>query len=251
MPEHKHETHPEEKPEVHHTHAAHKTKFRIKKLNLLWMIIAVLSIMLVISLVTCGFRTCPAAEKEIKNTAVSTANQFLYGNENSKVKIVEYSDFQCPFCARAVPMIKQIEQGYNADQVSIEFKQFPLSFHANSQKAAEASECARDQGKFAEYHDKLFANQGALDANSLKKYAQEFGLDTGKFNSCFDNGEKKAKVQSDFNQGIQAGVTGTPSFFINGKIIVGACPYTTFEAVVNAEIAGKSWIVTQCQPTVS
>jgi protein-disulfide isomerase len=110
---------------------------------------------------------------------------------------------------------------------------FPLSFHANAQKAAEAFECAADQGKAYEMYDKMFANQNALSVSDLKRYAQEIGLDTARFGSCLDNGEKAQAVNAQLDLGTQYGVEGTPTFFINGKKVVGAQPIDVFRQAIN------------------
>jgi len=155
------------------------------------------------------------------------------------VTIIEYSDFQCPYCSRVVPTIKKIEENYGGD-VKIIFKHFPLSFHPDAQKAAEASECARDQGKFWEYHDKLFENQVALKVDDLKKYARELGLDPAVFNSCLDSGEKESLVKSDLAEGQSKGVRGTPSFLINGQLVVGTQPYEKFAEVIDVMLEVES-----------
>lgn len=142
----------------------------------------------------------------------------LAGNPNATVKIVEFSDFQCPYCASATKVVTQILENYG-DQVSIEYKQFPLTnLHQYAFKAAEASECANDQGKFWEYGELLFANQKALTKRHLKSYAEQLSLDTETFNNCLDSGAKAKYVTADYNEGIGKGVEGTPTFFINGEI---------------------------------
>ena len=165
----------------------------------------------------------------------------------AKVTILEYSDFQCPFCSRVVPTIEQIKATYG-DKVNVIFKHFPLGFHENAQKAAEASECARDQGKFWEYHDILFDNQNNLGVSSLKRFAGDLGLDTGTFNSCLDSGEKAQVVKDDMAEGKAKGITGTPGFFIQGtdangrpmeEIISGAQPYPAFEEVIELILTGE------------
>jgi len=151
-----------------------------------------------------------------------------------KVTILEFSDFQCPYCSRAVPTINKIKETYG-NKVEITFKQMPLPFHEYAQKAAEASECARDQGKFWEYHDKLFANQGALSVNNLNQYAVELGLNKEKFNSCLDNGEKQDKVKADSSEAGKYGISGTPGFVLNCNIkIAGAYPYETFKSAIDS-----------------
>lgn len=111
--------------------------------------------------------------------------------------------------------------------------------HPNAQKAAEASECADDQGKFWEYHDLLFANQSALDVASLKSYAAQLGLDTATFDQCLDGGEKTAEWQKDEEDGTSYGVTGTPAFFINGVQVIGAQPFSVFQQAIDAALGGS------------
>ncbi|MFW5746018.1 MAG: DsbA family protein [Nanoarchaeota archaeon] len=152
--------------------------------------------------------------------------------------IDEYSDFECPFCSRAVPVIDQIKAQYG-DLVEIRFHHFALNFHPNAQKAAEASECARDQGKFWEYHDILYANQNALSVSALKSYAVQLGLDAQAFNQCLDSGEKSDIVMQDLQEGRQRGVSGTPTFFIGDEKIVGAQRFEVFEQAINAELAAQ------------
>lgn len=156
----------------------------------------------------------------------------IAGNENAKIKIVEFSDFECPFCGRAAPTVKAVSQKYG-DDVAVYYKHFPLSFHPSARPAALASECAAEQGKFAEYHDKLFTNQTALAASSLKQYAKDLGLDSAKFDQCFDTSKYSSKVDAQFAEGSSAGVNGTPTFFVNGEILVGAQPQASFEAVID------------------
>jgi len=164
------------------------------------------------------------------------------GSPDAKVTVVEYSDFQCPFCTRAFPTVKQVLKDYNG-KIKFYYKHFPLSFHQNAQKAAEAYECALDQGKQWEYHDKLFENsQGdgsGLNVPDLKRYAAELELDATAFNSCLDGGQKASKVGADTAEGSQNGVSGTPTFFINGEALVGAQPYSAFKAVIDAKLAAS------------
>ncbi|MFH1751188.1 MAG: DsbA family protein [Candidatus Micrarchaeota archaeon] len=159
------------------------------------------------------------------------------GKSDAKITIVEYSDFQCPYCERfyslTYPSI--ITDWIDTGKAKIIFKHFPLNqIHPNAQKAAEATECANDQGKFWEMHDIMFENQGAIQVTDLKKYAADLKLDTTKFNSCLDSGEKADKVNADLQEGIANGVTGTPSFFINGQNLVGAQPYSVFQQALQS-----------------
>ena len=154
-----------------------------------------------------------------------------------KITIVEFSDFECPFCGRAAPTVKQVLDTYG-DKVELVYKHFPLSFHPNAQKAGEASECAKDQGKFQEYHDTLFQNQQALGVDNLKQYADDLGLNTNKFNDCLDSGDKTDLVKADFAEGSSKGVSGTPTFFINGEQLVGAQPFTAFKEIIDRQLGG-------------
>lgn len=157
------------------------------------------------------------------------------GGKQAKVTIVLWSDFQCPFCSRVVPTLKQIEDSYG-DKVRVVFRQQPLPFHNNAKLAAEASLAAHEQGKFWPYHDKLFANQQSLDRASLERFAQELGLDVGRFKAGLDSGKFTKKVEEDSAQGMAVGANGTPTFFINGREFVGAQPFESFKKVIDEEI---------------
>jgi protein-disulfide isomerase len=157
------------------------------------------------------------------------------GPDNAAVTIVEFSDFQCPFCGRVFPTVEKLMKDYDG-KVRLVFRHFPLSFHPNAEKAAEAAACAQDQGKFWQMHDKMFTNQQKLAVDDLKSLAKDIGLDQGKFDKCLDSGEKAAMVSADEKDGEQAGVSGTPAFFINGIFINGAVPYEQFKETVDREL---------------
>jgi protein-disulfide isomerase len=157
------------------------------------------------------------------------------GPSSAPVTLIAFSDFQCPFCSRAVPVLKQIETEYKG-KVRMAFKNLPLPFHNNAQGAAEAGLAANEQGKFWEMHDKMFANQQQLDRPSLEKYAQELGLNMAKFKAALDSGKFKKKVEDDAKLGNSVGASGTPTFFINGKILVGAQPFDKFKEAIDAEL---------------
>ncbi|QQR92781.1 MAG: DsbA family protein [Candidatus Iainarchaeum archaeon] len=173
----------------------------------------------------------------------------MLGDPNAPVTIVEFSDFQCPFCQRFVSdAYPQIKTNYvDTGKVKIVFKHFPLSFHPFAQKASEAAECARTLSgdeKFWMMHDKMFANQSAIDVPDLKRYAKEIGLNETQFNACLDNGDTAAKVQADYTTGTSLGVSGTPSFVIgsgdNGTPLVGALPYASFKSAIDAALANAN-----------
>ena len=161
----------------------------------------------------------------------------LKGAESAIVTIVEYSDFECPFCGRVNPTMKQImETPEYAGKVRVIFKHNPLPFHKNAALAAEASLAAHAQGKFWEMHDKLFDNMKALTRPDLEKYATEIGLDMVKFKEALDKNTYKDAVAKDLADAGKAGVKGTPHFLVNGKAISGAQPFDAFKTVIDTEI---------------
>jgi protein-disulfide isomerase len=178
----------------------------------------------------------PAAPEGKQNIKLGDAP--VKGPSGAKVTVVLFSDFQCPFCSRAVPVLKEIEDGYKG-KVKIAFKQLPLPFHDKAHLAAQAALAANEQGKFWPYHDKLFANQQALDRPSLEKYAEELGLNMGKFKAALDSGKFKDKVDADAKEAASVGATGTPTFFINGTKVVGAQPFDAFKKVIDTELGAK------------
>ncbi len=161
------------------------------------------------------------------------------GDADASVTIVEFSDFECPFCGRYYNQAyKQIKENYiDAGKVKYVFRDFPLGFHAKAQKASEAAECAGDQGAYWDMHDRLFENSQKLSVEDLKEHAKALGLDSAEFDDCLDSGKYEDEVKKDLADGAAAGVTGTPAFFVNGKKISGAQPYSAFEAAIEAELA--------------
>lgn len=160
------------------------------------------------------------------------------GDSNAPVTIIEFSDYECPFCGRHFQQTyPQIVREYvDTGKVKIVFRDFPLSFHPNAQKAAEAAECAGEQRKYWEMHDKLFENQNALEVNSLKQYAKELGLNIKTFDDCLDSGKMASEIQKDSEDGQNAGVSGTPTFFINGIPLTGAQPFEAFKQIIEQEL---------------
>ncbi len=183
-----------------------------------------------------GAPAAPAAPAAVANIDIGTAP--VKGPKNAPVTIVVFSDFQCPFCSRVVPTLHDIEKQYG-NKVKIGFKHQPLPFHPNARPAANASMAANEQGKFWEMHDKLFANQGALDRQSLEKYGQEIGLDMGKYKAALDGNKFDALITKDSNEGSAIGANGTPTFFINGRQLVGAQPFEQFKAIIDDELKKK------------
>jgi protein-disulfide isomerase len=162
----------------------------------------------------------------------------VLGPASAPVEIVEFSDFQCPFCLAVTPTLKQVRDTFG-DRVKIVYRDLPLSIHPNAFQAAEAAQCAREQGKFWDYHDKLFANQKALDAAHLKQYAGDLTLDTSAFNACLDQRKMKTLVEDDMKAAAQYGVESTPAFFINGRMFLGAQPFDAFRQAIQDELDRK------------
>ncbi|KKQ55101.1 MAG: hypothetical protein US74_C0041G0010 [Parcubacteria group bacterium GW2011_GWA2_38_13] len=163
-----------------------------------------------------------------------SASDYIRGDKNAKITMVEYSDFECPFCLRHNPTIDKILSEYKG-KVRLIYRHFPLSFHPQAQKAAEAFECAGEQGKAYEMHDKIYqANAAAnMSIETWKKTAKDLGLNTSKFNDCLDTGKYASKISQQQNDGAAAGVEGTPATFINGKLVSGAVPYEQFKSIID------------------
>jgi len=170
---------------------------------------------------------------------VSIDDDAIKGEKDAPVTIIEFSDYECPFCARFYSQtLNQIDEKYiKTGKVRLVYRDFPLSIHANAPKAGEAAECAGEQDKYYEMHDILFENGVSGGVASYKVFAGQIGLDQAKFDSCLDSGEMASEVQKDFADGSKYGVQGTPAFFINGKLISGAQPFSVFEAAIEAELA--------------
>ena len=177
-----------------------------------------------------------------KNPAnISFGKNPVLGPDTAKVTIIEFSDYQCPYCAKAETTIREIYAAYNGS-IRIAYRNFPLParIHPYAQKAAEASECANEQGKFWEYHNMLFDKQAEwspIGYSKFKEYAVDLGLNETQFNDCLDSGKYASAVADDAAQGSDLGVSGTPAFFINGQELVGAQPFSAFKTVIDAELA--------------
>jgi protein-disulfide isomerase len=167
---------------------------------------------------------------------VSGADNPTFGPNDAPVKVVEFADFQCPFCKRSEEAVKAIREKYG-NRVQLVFMDFPLTFHPHAMPAANAARCAQAQGKFWEYHDSLFQDQAKLDAASLKATAKKLGLDTGKFNACFDKNQYAPEIDKDVQEGHRLNVNGTPTFFIDGRELVGAQPTDQFVTIIDEELA--------------
>jgi protein-disulfide isomerase len=179
-----------------------------------------------------------ATQPQQQITEAGIDDDHIFGDENAPVTIIEFSDYECPFCGRFYQQtLPQIKSNYiETGKVRLVYRDFPLSFHPNAQKAAEAAECAGEQGKYFEMHDRLFEKGVSGGVDSFKQYAAELGLNADTFNVCLDSGQMASEVQKDFADGQAAGVTGTPGFFINGKLVEGAQPFEVFAQIIEKEL---------------
>lgn len=169
---------------------------------------------------------------------VEAAGRPARGAAAAPIEIIEFSDFQCPYCERAYPVVKRLLSTYG-DRIRVVYRHFPLPNHPNARPAAEASACAAEQGKFWEYHDRLFENQGQLADTDLKEHASKVGLDAGKFGACFDMRKYQADIDADMAAARDAGITGTPGFFINGRLLEGSQPFENFKTIIDEELLAR------------
>lgn len=168
--------------------------------------------------------------KTIDRQLVETKDDPFWGKPDAPIVIVEFSDFECPFCKQEFPILRELSLKY-PDLLKFIYRDF--LGHENSQKAAEAAQCANEQDKFLMYHDKLFLNQGNLDVASLKIYARQIGIsDINQFDQCLDSGKFELEVKQDYKEGVELGVEGTPTFFVNGIKVAGAIPKERWEQII-------------------
>ncbi|MGH7802501.1 MAG: DsbA family protein [Thermodesulfobacteriota bacterium] len=193
-----------------------------------------------------------AAPGEPQNVVINVDNAPFKGDKNAKLTLIEFSDYQCPFCGRHVTQtVPQLETDYiKTGKVKYVFFDFPLDFHKNAFKAAEAADCAGEQGKFWQMHDKLFENQKALEESDLTNYAKSIGLNMSKFQKCLDSGKYASQIKKEIELGQKSGVTGTPSFFLGVtnpkdpnvkavKVIKGAQPYNNFKDAIDTTLSSQ------------
>jgi protein-disulfide isomerase len=173
---------------------------------------------------------------EPPRVTIDTGNNPSIGPKGAKIQLVEFTDYQCPFCGRVRPAINQLIDDYK-DKLRYTLMDFPLSFHQYAKKAHEAAHCAGDQGKYWEYNKDIWSKQQALQVDELKKYAKELKLNTKKFDECLDSGKYTERVEENVKIGANAGAQGTPSFFINGIFLSGARPVGDFKKIIDDELS--------------
>jgi len=169
---------------------------------------------------------------------VSVDDDPAKGSEKAPVIIVEFTDYQCPFCKRyATETLPQIVKDYvDTGKVRYVLRDFPLGSHTGAGPAANAAECLREQGgddMYFQFHDVLFENQADLSVEKLKEYASDFDIDSAQFADCVDNNKFAEEIGKDFSDGNSYGVRGTPAFFVNGELLAGAQPYENFKAAID------------------
>ncbi len=209
------------------------------------VILAIVLLVLILRPETQTGNTLPTQNQQqpqqLKVVEVSEDDDAFKGDANAPVTIIEFSDYECPFCARFYSQtLSMLEREYiDTGKVKFIYRDFPLSNHANAQKAAEATEAAKELGgndAFWEMHNKIFENQRAITTEDLKKYAREIGLNGAQFDNILDTSKYRNEVLEDFQDGVEAGVQGTPTFFINGKMLAGAQPFEAFQQVIEQEL---------------
>ncbi|MBI2112470.1 DsbA family protein [Candidatus Woesearchaeota archaeon] len=235
----------------------------ISKVTLWKGVSGALGIFLIISILTGGFGfgesspTAAAVGVQIPSREGPSAPSFpdgkitdmnsladddpFLGKEDAPITIIEFSDYECPFCARFYQQtLSSIKEEYiKTGKVKFVYRDFPLSFHQQAEPAAIAANCAGDQGKYFEFHDKIFSNGGAGGKNEVdyKKWARELSLDLAAWETCIKDPKQRQELQKDIADGSAAGISGTPGFVINGKLISGAQPFSVFQQVIEAELS--------------
>jgi protein-disulfide isomerase len=177
----------------------------------------------------------PGAPDPNRRYPVNTAGSPAKGPANAKVTLVEFSDFQCPFCGRVIPTLDEIRREYG-DDVRVVFKHLPLSMHSKAPEAHAAAEAAHRQGKFWEMHDRIFADQRNMSTEKYVEYAEQIGLDVERFKKDMVSPQVRQKIEADVAEATRLGVSSTPGFFVNGRYIRGAQPFSAFKVVIDEEL---------------
>jgi protein-disulfide isomerase len=171
---------------------------------------------------------------------VDAQNAQTMGPADAPVTLVEFADYECPYCQKAAPDVQKLKAEFG-DKISFAFKDFPLAMHARAEKAAEAARCASKQGKFWEYHDELFHSK-ELDVDQLKAQAEALKLNPTEFDKCLDSGEQADAVERDRKEGLRLGINGTPAFFVNGYFLSGAADYNTLRQLIEQQLTSQKQV---------
>ena len=186
-----------------------------------------------------GQSTTQAAADGIQRVTVSTEGKPSTGPDDAPITIVEFSDFQCPYCqAWYQQTYPQLMAAY-PNQIRFVYRDLPLPMHPEAVPSAEAADCAGEQGAFWQFHDALFSSKYSLGRAGYEQYAADLGLDTAAFTTCLDDHRYQAEVQADAADAAKLGLNGTPSFVINGRILIGALPFADFKTIIDEELAAK------------
>jgi|TARA_B100001971_G_C18077822_1_gene476617 protein-disulfide isomerase len=186
-----------------------------------------------------GLFLVAGCNQNIVENEISEGNGPVKGLGTAPITMVAFEDFQCPYCqAFNLRILPQLEEEYiDTGKVKLVYRDFPVySKHPMAQKAAEAAECARDQGKFWEYHDIIYESQKSLSIENLKKWVAELGLDSTSFDECLDSGKMASEVTNDYNKGLRYGVDRTPTTFINGIPIRGLVEYSEYKKIIDEQL---------------
>jgi protein-disulfide isomerase len=178
---------------------------------------------------------------------LNLANTYLDGNRNAEIVLVEFADYECPYCEKVQAHLLQLKKDYG-DKIAIAYKDFPLPMHQRAEKAAEAARCAGEQGKFWAFHNILYTSR-ALNVEQLKAQARVLGVEGQIFDQCLDSGAMAQTVKKDLDEGVALGLTGTPSFFVNGHFFSGAVDYAALKQMVDQQLTVM--MKSKPQPTLS
>lgn len=190
-----------------------------------------------------GGTSKPAAVADtntVRRVDVSTDDDPSIGPANAPVTIIEFSDYQCPYCEVWYKQVYQQLLASYPNQIRFVYRDLPLSMHPEAVPAAEAADCAGEQSDYWKYHDALFSQKYGLNRKAYEQYAADLGLDTKAFAACLDSHRYKGEVEADASDAARVGISGTPSFVVNGRILIGALPFSEFKTVIDEELALKN-----------
>jgi protein-disulfide isomerase len=186
-----------------------------------------------------GLNTQVNINQDVKRYNITIAGNPSQGPENAPITIVEFSDYQCPYCVRWYNEVyKRLLDTYK-DKIRFVYRDFPLEFHPEAQPAAEAANCAGEQNAYWQYHDALFNEKYPLGSAAYSQYASDLGLNTDQFQKCISEHRYAEEITADMKFAYSVSVSSTPTFFINGLAVVGAQPYEVFQQIIDKELAGE------------